>query len=134
MQGTCLCGAVSVSVSDQSSVSACHCGMCRRWGGGPALVVPCGTGVLIANEDAVTVFRSSEWAERGFCSNCGTHLFYRVLGSGEYFIPAGLLGDDVSLEFTEQIFIDKKPAYYDFANSTEDMTEAEVFAKFGAGT
>lgn len=97
------------------------------------MAVPCGTGVEIANEEAVTVYRSSEWAERGFCSACGTHLYYRVVGTGEYFVPAGLLGDDVSLEFTEQIFIDRKPAYYEFANSTEDMTEAEVFAKFAPG-
>ena len=33
---------------------------------------------------------------------------------------------------TSQIFIDEKPAYYDFANKTKNMTGAEVFAAFGA--
>ena len=32
--------------------------------------------------------------------------------------------------FTSQIFIDEKPAYYDFANKTHNMTGAEVFAAF----
>ncbi len=27
-------------------------------------------------------------------------------------------------------FIDKKPAYYDFANSTNTLTEAQVFEKY----
>ncbi len=31
---------------------------------------------------------------------------------------------------TSQIFIDEKPAYYDFANKTHNMTGAEVFAAF----
>ena len=43
-RGTCLCGAVTVSVSQPAaSVGACHCRMCRKWGGGPLLAVECGT-------------------------------------------------------------------------------------------
>jgi len=33
--GSCLCGAVSVTANNASTkVGACHCGMCRKWGGG----------------------------------------------------------------------------------------------------
>ena len=32
--------------------------------------------------------------------------------------------------FNHQVFIDKKPAYYEFKNNTENMTEAEVFEKY----
>ncbi|TWI50489.1 hypothetical protein IQ22_03883 [Pseudomonas duriflava] len=39
-QGRCLCGAVELTISLQERcVSACHCRMCRTWGGGPLLVV-----------------------------------------------------------------------------------------------
>ena len=38
--------------------------------------------------------------------------------------------DGTGFEFKEQIFIDRKPSYYEFANQTENLTEAEVFAKF----
>ncbi len=34
--------------------------------------------------------------------------------------------------FSSQIFIDEKPAYYEFANKTHNMTGAEVFAAFRA--
>jgi hypothetical protein len=77
------------------------------------------------------MYKSSEWAERAFCGECGTHIFYRLLPSNEYYLPAGLFQDDgIEFEFKEQIFIDIKPSYYEFANQTLNMTEAEVFAKF----
>lgn len=130
MKGTCLCGAVSITAPDQTKISACHCGMCRRWGGGPLMAVHCDSGVQIENTDAVSSYRSSEWAERGFCSKCGTHLFYRFAGSDDYILFAGFFGNDVSFELKEQIFIDNKPDFYEFSNSTENLTGAEVFAKF----
>lgn len=132
MNGHCLCGAITVSAPDQKHIDACHCGMCRRWGGGPALGIACGSEVQIDGMDKLKIYRSSEWAERAFCSECGTHIFYRLLSTQDYFLPAGLFQDGVEFEFTEQIFIDRKPDYYDFVNQTSKLTEAEVFAKFAA--
>ena len=80
--------------------------------------------------DSITVFNSSDWAERGFCKHCGSHLFYRLKGSGQYILPVGLFDDDGSFEFTHQVFIDEKPLYYHFADETENMTGQEVFAKY----
>jgi hypothetical protein len=134
MQGQCLCGAITVTAPDKTHVDACHCGMCRRWGGGPALGLACGPEVQIEGVEQLKVYASSEWAERAFCSNCGTHIFYKLLGSGNYFLPAGLFPSDAAFEFTEQIFIDFKPSYYTFANQTLNMTEAEVLAKFAANS
>jgi hypothetical protein len=130
MEGKCLCGAITVRTPDKNHIDACHCGMCRRWGGGPALGVSCGADVQIDGVDSLKVYQSSEWAERAFCRECGTHIFYRLLATHEYFVPAGLFQNDIEFEFTEQIFIDRKPSYYEFANQTVNMTEAEVFAKF----
>ena len=94
------------------------------------LAVHCGHDVHISGTEQVTVFKSSEWAERGFCSRCGTHLFYRVVQGNEYIVPVGLFGDAMPFEFKEQIFTDHKPGYYEFANRTAQLTEAEVFAKY----
>jgi len=106
--------------------------MCRRWGGGPALGVSCGSDVQIDGVDKLKLYKSSEWAERAFCDDCGTHMFYRLLATNEYFVPAGLFQNELEFEFKEQIFIDMKPSYYEFANQTLNMTEAEVFAKFAS--
>lgn len=92
--------------------------------------VSCGSDVQIDGVDKLKVYRSSDWAERAFCSECGTHIFYRLLPTNEYFVPSGLFQDGVKFEFKEQIFIDRKPDFYEFANQTVNMTEAEILAKF----
>lgn len=130
MQGACLCGEVTVTVPDRTDISACHCCMCRRWGGGPFLAVLCGSDVQIDGQAAVSAFASSEWAERGFCSRCGTHLYYRFVAANEYAFSAGLFQDGLELTLKEEIYIDSKPAGYAFAGERERLTEAQVLAKY----
>lgn len=130
VQGRCLCGAVRFRALAGTAMDACHCGMCRRWGGGPLLAVNCGSSVDFEGSEAIAVFSSSDWAERAFCRSCGTHLFYRFIPDNRYIVPVGLLTPQHPFVFTEQIFIDHKPAYYCFANSTLELTEAEVLAQY----
>ena len=133
--GSCLCGAVKVTANEMSTgVGACHCGMCRKWGGGPLMAVDCGQAVVFDGEDHIKVYHSSDWAERGFCSQCGSHLFYRLKGTGQTIMSAGLFEDQNGFNFDHQVFIDNKPDYYSFRQQTHDMTEAEVFAKYGDST
>ena len=132
-RGHCLCGEVTITArSSDTHVGACHCKMCRRWGGGPFMEIDCGADVDISGEENVSVFNSSEWAERGFCRRCGTHLFYRLKESRQHMIPVGFFEGDEGLSFEGQVFIDEKPHYYEFANKTKNLTGAEVFALFGA--
>lgn len=130
-EGNCLCGAVRIHAKTvDKSVGACHCSSCRRWGGGPLMTVDCGTEVTFTGDDVISVFNSSEWAERGFCSRCGSHLFYRLKADGQYIMPAGLFGAIEGWVFDHQVFVDERPAYYQFANKTKDMTGAELFAMY----
>lgn len=85
----------------------------------------------ISNESLVTRFQSSEWAERGFCLKCGTHLFYFLKPANQYHFPIGLIDSDSEYKLSHQIFIDEKPSYYSFSNETKNMTGAEVFSLFG---
>ncbi|MBL4851705.1 MAG: GFA family protein [Gammaproteobacteria bacterium] len=131
IDGQCLCGAVTVKVaSAETKLGACHCNMCRRWAGGLLLAIDCGTQVSFNGEDNISVYDSSEWAERGFCKQCGSNLFYRLKDNQQYMMPPGLFDGFDSLTFDHQIFIEEKPDYYDFANDTHNMTGAEVFAAF----
>jgi hypothetical protein len=130
--GGCLCGKVRFTASPQDKdVGACHCGMCRRWSAGPFMVRDCATTLSVEDKTNLGVYRSSEWAERAFCKQCGTPLYYRLIGQDHYFVSAEAFDDRAGYVFTHQVFIDEKPAYYDFANKTHDMTGAEVFAAFG---
>ncbi|ABI57124.1 GFA family protein [Alkalilimnicola ehrlichii MLHE-1] len=126
--GACLCGAVRVKARTQgTSIGACHCKMCRTWGGGPLFAAECGSDVEFEGTEHITTFSSSEWAVRGFCRRCGTHLFYRLKKENHYAIPVGLFDDRDVWEFREQIFIDQKPSFYSFAEKTRNLTEKEVF-------
>ncbi|WP_136069364.1 GFA family protein [Modicisalibacter radicis] len=132
-QGACLCGAVSLSVElDSHEVSACHCRMCQTWGGGPLLVIESSNPMTLHGEDNISVYASSEWAERGFCRHCGTHLFYRLKEGDHYAVPVGLLDNGEPWEMALQIFVDEQPAHYDFANATRRLTGAEAFEAFSS--
>ena len=128
--GQCLCGSVEIQAETMNTnVGACHCGICRKWSAGPFFAVDCGTKLKIKGEKFVSIYNSSEWAERGFCNQCGTHLFYRLKETQQYIVSAEVF-EDKELNFDHQIFIDDKPDYYDFANATHNMTGEEVFAAF----
>ena len=124
-KGSCLCGAVTLSTTTMNPyVAACHCNMCRKWGGGALMAVECSSDVSFEGEENIGIYQSSEWAERGFCKQCGSHLFYRFKQSNQYYIPAGIFDSEEGL-----VFIDEKPEYYSFANKTKNMTGEELFAQ-----
>ena len=130
LTGSCLCGAVSISSSSISNhVAACHCSMCRKWGGGPLLGVECEGELSFSGAENIGVYQSSEWAERGFCKNCGSHLFYRLKENNHYYLPVGIFDNSEGLVFDLQVFIEEKPEYYSFANKTNKLTGAELFAQ-----
>ena len=81
----------------------------------------------------MTVFGSSEWADRGFCNKCGTILFYRLKEKDEYEMNTGTFDDSSSFKMIGEIFIDQKPDGYDFAGDHPRLTEAEALAKFSLG-
>lgn len=129
--GSCLCGAVTLSTgSEIAKVGICHCSMCRKWTSGPFFTVDCKSDLTVTGAENVNLFSSSDWAERGFCSKCGTHLYYRLKPNNQYIVSAGLFDGEVRFCLDHQIFIDEKPEYYAFANETKNMTGAEVFAQF----
>ena len=136
--GGCMCGAVRYAVKQEVRHSgACHCGMCRKWSGGVFIGIEVAADdLMIENEGVLTRYRSSPWAERAFCSVCGSSLFYRVTAAGPhhgtYHIGMGTVDDPSGISMTEEIFIDRKPDGYGFVGDHKTMTEAEVMAMFGA--
>lgn len=126
--GHCLCGAVTFDAADvQTEIHACHCGMCRRWSGGPAFAAGVGK-VTFAGEENLSRFDSSEWAERGFCKRCGTNMFYRLKEADQYVLWVGTFDDQSPFTFAGEIYIDEKPPVYDFAGDHPRLTGEEFLA------
>ena len=129
MEGRCLCGAVTIRLEGaRPLVDVCHCAMCLRWGGG-AFGGVSGEAFTVEGGEHATVYRSSGWAERAFCARCGSNLWYRFLPTDHYSFLAGLFELPEGFSLWRQIFIDEKPAWYDFAQETPTMTGAEVMAE-----
>ncbi len=130
-EASCLCGAVKITAeSINPKFAVCHCESCRTWGGAPFFALQCGTQVKIESDDKVKMYQSSSWASRGFCTECGTHLFYQVKATGDYNMPVGLFPDLKGLEMDTQYFSDVRPSYYCFTNETKEMTKEEMMALF----
>jgi len=130
-RGQCLCGKVQFTSEPVSDIGICHCETCRRWGGSPGFAAHLSGTPDISGGELITWYESSEWAERGFCSNCGSNLFYRLKGEPpKYFVMAGTYDDQSGFRLNGQIFIDEKPDFYDFAGDIPSMTGAEVFAMY----
>ncbi|MGJ0223513.1 GFA family protein [Streptococcus pyogenes] len=76
LEGGCLCGAIRYRATSAPLRGViCHCAMCRKHSGAPALAF-----VHFRRPDFTwlhgepTRYRSSEFAERGFCAKCGSTL------------------------------------------------------------
>lgn len=127
IKGSCLCGKVSTQITQKpETFTVCHCESCRRWTGIP-MSFNAGPQQRFNGEEFIGRYSSSQWAERGFCKNCGTHLFFRLKKTDHYFLYLGLFGDQINPRFDLQEFIDQKPASYSFANDTNTMTKDEGF-------
>ena len=112
-KGKCLCGAITFEADEiDTHVHACHCSMCRRWSGSPALAAAVGS-VTFSGEENISRYESSDWAERGFCKQCGSNLFY-LLKPARYILQAGTFNEQ-PFELEGEIFCANKPGWYGFA-------------------
>lgn len=134
LSGKCLCGSIQFTLIPKDNMDAhvCHCSYCRRWTGGISMTLTCQHMPTFQKGKALLkTYKSSEWGERCFCSNCGTNLFVNCPKYGYYGVCPGTLedNDQAKLKLAGEIFIDKKPAFYNFAgNDWKKMTEAEFHA------
>jgi hypothetical protein len=112
--GGCLCGGVRYRISGAlRGVIACHCSQCRRTSGHYAAMTSApSANVAMTSSGSLVWYRSSDTAERGFCSRCGGNLFWRQAGRDAISITAGTLDTPTNLSVEEHIFVADKSDYY----------------------
>ena len=118
--GSCLCGQVSYALTGKlRPVIYCHCQQCRKTSGHYVAATAVGFDDFhLAEEAGLSWYRSSATAERGFCKQCGSSLFWRP-DHGEYLcIMAGALESPTGTEASEHIFTDDAGDYYQL---TDDL-------------
>jgi hypothetical protein len=114
-KGSCLCGAVTFEVSGElPGPDACHCTQCRKWTGHflTGTDVP-RSALTVHGADNVTWFQSSEKARRGFCSRCGSSLFWDPLHKDWIGVSMGAFDGPTNTKLRIHIFVANKGDYYD---------------------
>lgn len=112
--GQCLCGAVRfVTTKPLREVVACHCVECRRQSGHFfAATSVADEGLSVEGAGAVTWFKASPEARRGFCATCGSILFWKHESEDRTSIMAGAFDKPTGLHLTKHIFCAEKGDYY----------------------
>jgi len=130
MTGRCLCGAVTVRVAGPHDPrpGACHCRMCKRWSGGLFLCFNADAGGVTV-DGPVTRFASSDFAERAFCSVCGSHLWMRDNTGKTYDLMPGLFDEARDWPLRSEVYADRAMASMRLQGDHLRATKAEYEQK-----
>lgn len=111
--GGCQCGAVRFRCEiEAETASICHCRMCQKaFGSFYAPLVHTRGGTLVWTKAEPKRFRSSTYATRGFCPDCGTPLTYETAEAVS--IAIGALDDPGAVPPLVQDGIEGRIAYVD---------------------
>ncbi len=116
--GGCLCGAVRYEIAGpMRSVVYCHCEQCRKTSGHFVAATAVGLEQLQISEDAgLEWFESSEIADRGFCTRCGSSLFWRPQHGKYMAVMTGAIDAPTGLKSREHIHTDDASDYYEITD------------------
>jgi hypothetical protein len=117
-KGKCLCGAVRLELKGELDPSdACHCSQCRKMTGHyfASTNLP-ESALTVHGADKVSWYQSSEKAKRGFCSVCGSSLFWKEIGSDRIAVAMGALETPTDLKLAFHIFVADKGDYYEIGD------------------
>lgn len=114
--GACICGSLRFSfVGEPRFVADCVCESCRRAHGASAV---CWVGVaadqfrIDRGADLLHWYRSSAESERGFCTQCGTRMFFRSSKwPGEVHMAVACMTDPHDLQSMGVVFGEEFPAW-----------------------
>jgi hypothetical protein len=121
--GSCLCGAVrfDVALAALDAPDACHCSQCRKTSGHywVSTNVP-RAALTIHGAEHLTWFQSSEKVRRGFCSTCGSALFWDPPHKDWTGVAMGAFEPPTGTKIAIHIHVASKSDYYDI---TDDLPQ-----------
>jgi hypothetical protein len=115
-EGGCLCGAVRYRATKPPLRGViCHCSKCRRHSGAPMLAFvhfPVDAFTWLGREPAR--FRSSEFAERGFCPACGSTVsMYEEVLRDRVQICVGSLDEPARVRIDDHVWTQERIPWFD---------------------
>lgn len=128
IRGGCLCGAVRLEIDEplEHAAEACHCSQCRKQTGNFWVGINVRRSALrVMGEEAVCWYRSSPNVLRGFCSGCGSTLFWMPTIERYQWtaVALGCLEDTPELKISKHIFVRDKGRYYEILDGAPQKDE-----------
>ncbi len=128
-KGRCLCGKVQFEIHGElKGIVNCHCSKCRKFHGNYGAY----TSVKVKNLK-ITEQKSLKWykspadetanVRRGFCSECGSSLFWHPKDRPTIAIAAGSLESPTNLETTGHIWCSQISDYYKIEDDLPQFDE-----------
>ncbi len=127
-KGSCLCGAVRITVEgDLPRPVACHCVECRKHTGHyeASIDIP-RTALHIEGEDAVRWYHSSEKVRRGFCGTCGSTLFWDPIHRDWTAVAMGVFDGPTDTSLSMHIFVSEKGDYYEIEDGLPQNARSPI--------
>jgi hypothetical protein len=117
-EGSCLCGAVTFQVEGElAAPDACHCTACRKSSGHFFVSTDAArSSVSIQGSENITWFRSSDRVRRGFCSTCGSSLFWDPVDRDWTGIAMGAFDGPTNTHLHVHVHAGDKGDYYEIAD------------------
>ncbi|MCG8492859.1 MAG: GFA family protein [Sneathiellales bacterium] len=127
-KGGCLCGGIRFEITKlDPAVIYCHCKQCRVWHGHNAPYTRCKLeDVAFSSDRTLKWFASSDMAKRGFCSECGSSLFWKENDSPYIGIIGGCLDEPTGLKGESHIFTGSKGDFYSIDDGLPEYLESDV--------
>lgn len=125
VKGSCECqGVVFELTGELRDVVFCHCSQCRKTSGHYWAATQVSKGNLnLIKATSLSWYDSSDKARRGFCSVCGSSMFYERKGIDKISVSAGSLEIPTSLDRMRHIYVASKGDYYDISDDLPQFEE-----------
>ena len=135
LSGGCQCGAVRYRLAAMPKApSICHCRMCQKAGGAPFMVFAGLPEQFVEwTRGAPKIYASSDFAERGFCADCGTPLTYQMKGKPRISFASGTFDQPEKIVPLDELGIESRMPWLAPLSSLPQVETREWMRSDGLG-
>lgn len=119
--GSCLCKGITFFLKNPREIVNCHCIACRKFHGNYAAFTRVKlSNIHILGKEKISWYQvEKKQAQRGFCKDCGSSLFWCRENDDGICVAASTLNTPTKLKTTKNIYVDFKSDFYVLDNNLE---------------
>jgi hypothetical protein len=106
---------------------ACHCDQCRKTSGhyAASIIVPTMQMEMLRFE-TLAWYDSMDGVSKGFCTDCGSSLFWNLKGRDGWSVSAGAFDGPTNSKINYHCFTSEKGDYYDISDGRPQAPQFDV--------